>query len=56
MTTADEVVAIAFRAESELSESSARGVNWLDSQRHLLLEYNKHDRHTIPLTGDLVEY
>ena len=56
MTTADEVVAIAFRAESELSESSARGVNWLDSQRHLLLEYSKEDRHTIPLTGDLVEY
>ena len=56
MTTADEVVAIAFRAESELSQSSAKGVNWLDTQRHLLLEYNKEDRHTIPLTGNLVEY
>ena len=56
MTTADEVVAIAFRAESELSQSSAKGVNWLDTQRHLLLEYSKKDRHTIPLTGNLVEY
>ena len=56
MTTADEVVAIAFRAESELSQSSAKGVNWLDTQRHLLLEYSKEDRHTIPLTGNLVEY
>ena len=56
MTTADEVIAIAFRAESELSESSAKGVNWLDTQRDLLLEYSKEDRHTIPLTGNLVEY
>lgn len=56
MTTSDEVVAIVLRTESELSESSSRGVNWLDTQRHLLLEYNEEDRHTIPLTGDLVEY
>ena len=56
MTTADEVVAIAFRAESELSQSFAKGVNWLDTLRHLLLEYSKEDRHTIPLTGNLVEY
>ena len=56
MTTSDKVIAIAFRAESELSESSAKVVNWLDTQRDLLLEYNKEDRHTIPLTGDLVEY
>ena len=56
MTTSDEVIAIAFRAESELSESSAKGVNWLDTQRDLLLEYSKEDRHTIPLTGNLVEY
>ena len=56
MTTSDEVIAIAFRAESELSESSAKGVNWLDTQRDLLLEYSKEDRHTIPLTRNLVEY
>ncbi len=56
MTTSDEVIAIAFRAESELSESSAKGVNWLDTQRDLLLEYSKEDKHTIPLTGNLVEY
>ena len=56
MTTSDEVIAITFRAESELSESSAKGVNLLDTQRDLLLEYSKEDRHTIPLTGNLVEY
>ena len=56
MTTPDEVVAIVLRTETELSESSSRGVNWLDTQRHLLLEYNEEDRHSIPLTGNLVEY
>ena len=56
MTTSDEVVAIVLRTESELSESSSRGVNWLDTQRHLLLKYNEEDRHSIPLTGNLVEY
>jgi hypothetical protein len=30
-------------------------VNWLDTQRHLLQEYNEVDRHTLPVTGDLVE-
>ena len=56
MTTPDEVVAIILRTETELSESSTRGVNWLNTQRHLLLEYNEEDRHSIPLTGNLVEY
>ena len=37
MTTSDEVVAVVLRTETELSESSTRGVNWLDTQRHLLL-------------------
>ena len=32
------------------------GVDWLDTQRHLLEEFNEVDRHTIPLTGDLIEY
>ena len=54
MTTPDEVVAIFFRAEEELAESVASGVDWLDTQRHLLLEYSEEDKHTIPLTGTLV--
>ncbi len=56
ITTPDEVVAIAFRAEDELAENSARGVDWLDTQRHLLLEYSEEDKHTIPLTGTSVLY
>jgi len=39
-----------------LQQNAAEGVNWLDTQRHLLQEFNEVDRHTIPLTGDLVDY
>ena len=56
LTTFDEVIAIIFRQEGEFSESSAKGVNWLDTQRHLLIEYSKEYGHTIPLTGTLIEY
>ena len=56
LTTPDEVIAIIFRLESEFSDSSAKGVNWLDTQRHLLIQYSKEDGHTIPLTGTLIEY
>ena len=56
MKTSDEVVAIAIRAEEEIAEDIARGVEWLDTQRHLLLQYNEEDKHTIPLTGTLVHY
>lgn len=56
MTTDEEVVAIVIRSESELAESSTRGVDWLDTQRHLLVEYSEQDRHTIPLTGTMVEH
>ena len=48
LTTPDEVIAIIFRQESEFSDSSAKGVNWLDTQRHLLIDYSKLDGHTIP--------
>ena len=56
MTTPDEVVAIAFRAEEELTENIASGVDWLDTQRHLLLKYSEENKHTIPLTGTSVLY
>ena len=56
LTTPDEVIAIIFRQESEFSDSKAKGVNWLDTQRHLLIEYSKEDGHTIAMTGTLIEY
>jgi hypothetical protein len=55
MTHEDEIYAVAIRDADALQKSSAEGVNWLDTQRHLLQEYNEVDRHTLPVTGDLVE-
>ena len=51
----DEVVAVAIRDADKLEESAKQGVGWLDQQRHLLQEYNNVDRHTIFMTGDVVE-
>jgi hypothetical protein len=56
MTTKDEVVGVVIRADDAINESMKTGVSWLDQQRHLLQEYNEVDRHTMPVTGDLVEY
>ena len=54
MRTDEEVVAIVVRDSEMLDENIKRGVTWLDSQRPLLQEYNDVDRHTMPMTGDLV--
>lgn len=54
MRTDEEVVAIVVRDSEMLQENIKRGVNWLESQRPLLQEYNDADRHTMPITGDLV--
>ena len=54
MVTDEEVVAIVVRDSAILEENIKRGVAWLDSQRPLLQEFNEVDRHTIPMTGDLV--
>mgnify|MGYP001167071726 FL=1 len=56
MTKDDEIYAIVIRDADGLQQNAAEGVNWLDTQRHLLQEFNEVDRHTIPLTGDLVDY
>jgi hypothetical protein len=37
-----------------LEKSAKEGVEFLDTVRHMLQEFNPIDRHTIPLTGDLV--
>lgn len=55
MTKDDEVFSIVIRHADKLEEDAKRGVQTLDGMRHMLQEYNKVDRHTIPLTGDLVE-
>ena len=55
MTHGDEIYAVVIRDASAIQEIAAQGVNWLDTQRHLLQEWNDVDRHTLPVTGDLVE-
>ena len=55
MTKGDEVVAVVVRDASTLQEKIDDGINWLDTVRPLLLEYNDADRHTIAMTGDLIE-
>ena len=55
MTKDDEVFSIVIRRADKLEEDAKRGVQTLDGMRHMLQEYNEVDRHTIPLTGDLVE-
>ena len=55
MTKDDAVFSIVIRHADKLEEDAKRGVQTLDGMRHMLQEYNEVDRHTIPLTGDLVE-
>ncbi len=51
----DEVVAISIRDADKLEDSAKQGVEWLDRHRHLLQEWNEVDRHTLAMTGELVE-
>ena len=51
----DEIVAISIREAAKLSESAKQGVEWLDRHRHLLQEWNEVDRHTLAMTGKLIE-
>jgi len=55
MKTATEVVVIGVRDPSVFVESVRSGVEWLDQHRSMLQEYDPVNRHTLPLTGDLVE-
>ena len=55
MQCEDEVVVVAIRDNDKLAESAKQGIDWLDQQRHLLQKYNEVDRHTIFMTGEIVE-
>jgi len=55
MTKNDEVFSIVVRQADQLESDAKQGVEYLNTVRHMLQEYNETDRHTIPLTGDLVE-
>ena len=56
VTTADEVIAVVIRDADGFEQSAQDGVvNWLDERRPLLQEYDPVNRHTLPLSGDLIE-
>ena len=56
VTADDEVIAVVIRDADKLEESAKDGVvNWLDGRRPMLQEYDAVNRHSIPLSGDLVE-
>jgi len=55
MTKDEEVFSIVVRHAEQFEQDAKQGVEFLNTVRHLLQEYNEVDRHTIPLTGDLVE-
>ena len=55
-TAGDEVIAVVIRDADSFEESAKDGVvNWLDERRPMLQEYDPVNRHTIPISGDLVE-
>jgi len=50
------LIAVVIRDADGFEESAKEGlVNWLDERRPMLQEYDPVNRHTIPLSGDLVE-
>lgn len=52
----DEVIAVVIRDADSFEQNAQDGVaNWLDERRSMLEEYDPANRHTIPLSGDLVE-
>ena len=52
----DEVITIVIRDAEGFEQSAQDGVvNWLDQRRHLLQEFDPVNRHTITMSGDLVE-
>ena len=50
----DELIAVVIRDDQEFTQSVEAGVSWLDGMRHMLEEFNDEDRHTIPLTGVVI--
>jgi hypothetical protein len=52
----DEVITIVIRDTEGFEQSAQDGVvNWLDQRRPLLQEFDPVNRHTIAMSGGLVE-
>ena len=54
MRAGDELHSVVIRDAEILEQDAADGVNWLDGQRHLLQEFDADNKHTIPLSGNLL--
>lgn len=54
MKSDDELHAIVIRDASILELDASDGVKWLDGQRQLLQAFDADNKHTIPLSGDLL--
>ena len=55
MASRDAAVAVLIRDAITIQDSIKIVVDWLDTVRPLLLEYNDIGRHTKAMTGGLVE-
>ena len=56
VTTADQVIAVVIRDADGFEQSAQDGVvNWLDERRPMLQEYDHVNKHTLPLSGDLIK-
>ena len=54
MRAGDELHSVVIRDAEILEQDAADGVKWLDGNRHLLQEFDADNKHTIPLSGDLL--
>lgn len=54
MRAGDELHAVVIRDAEILEQDAADGVKWLDGNRHLLQEFDADNKHTIPISGDLL--
>ena len=51
-----EVIEITIIDDLEfVLEKQESGLTWLDGLRHMLEEYNEQDRHTLPISGLIID-
>lgn len=52
----DEVIDISIMDDVDfVIEKQESGLRWLDERRHMLVEYNTEDRHTLPISGLIID-
>jgi hypothetical protein len=52
----DEVIEISIIDDVDfVIEKQESGLRWLDERRHMLVEYNTEDRHTLPISGLIID-